>query len=134
MVLSDHDQLIYLIRKISFSSEKPKNLIYRYYSKFSPESFKNNLMLASPNSTNNLKFEICFVYLLNILNILNFWYILNKHVPKKTDLFRDSYKPWINNRLHKAIMKRSQLKNKANKTRANKDFINYKKECNFAVN
>ena len=72
MVLSDHDQLIYLIRKISFSSEKPKNLIYRYYSKFSPESFKNNLMLASPNSKNNLKFEICFVYLLNILNILNF--------------------------------------------------------------
>ena len=54
----------YLVRKTTFSSEEPKkSLVYRYYSKFSPEAFKNDLMFASHGYKNNpFKFEICFVY------------------------------------------------------------------------
>ena len=42
---------------------------------------------------------------------------LNKHASKKIRTFRGNQKPRINKTLRKAIMKRSQLKNKASKTR-----------------
>ena len=52
---------------------------------------------------------------------------LNKHAPKETKLFRGNQKPHVNKMLHSAIMKRSRLKNKANKTRKAVDIFNYKK-------
>ena len=36
--------------------------------------------------------------------------------------------------MKKAIMKRSQLKNKKNKTDEPKDILKYKKQCNCVVN
>ena len=42
---------------------------------------------------------------------------LDKHAPKKTKIFRGNHKPHINKTLRKAIMKCSQPKNKANKTK-----------------
>ena len=58
---------------------------------------------------------------------------LNKDAPKKTKVFRGNHKPYINKTLRKAIMKRSQLKNKANKTKDPKDISKYKKQRNYAV-
>ena len=59
--------------------------------------------------------------------------MLNKHAPKKTKIFRGNHKPHINKTLRKAIMKRSQLKNKANKTKDPKDILKYKKQRNYVV-
>ena len=58
---------------------------------------------------------------------------LNKHAPKKTKVFRGNHKPYINKTLRKAIMKRSQLKNKADKTKDPKDISKYKKQWNYVV-
>ena len=58
---------------------------------------------------------------------------LNKHAPKKTKLFRGNQKPHVNKVLRSAIMKRSRLKNKANKTCKAADIFNYKKQCNLVV-
>ena len=58
---------------------------------------------------------------------------LNKHAPKKTKLFLGSQKPHVNKVLRSAIMKRSRLKNKANKTRKAVDIFNYKKQRNLVV-
>ena len=58
---------------------------------------------------------------------------LNKHAPKKIKTFRGSQKPHINKKIRKAIIKRSQLKNKANKTRSATDILNYKKQRNYVV-
>ena len=58
---------------------------------------------------------------------------LNKHAPKKIKTFRGNQKPHINKTLGKAIMERSQLKNKANKTRNATDTLNYKKQRNYVV-
>ena len=58
---------------------------------------------------------------------------LNKHAPKKIKTFRGNQKPHINKTLRKAIMKRSQLKNKANKTRNATDVSNYKRQRNYVV-
>ena len=54
--------------------------------------------------------------------------INNKHAPKKRKWVRGNHKPHTNKELHKAIMKRSRLKNKANKTQQ------FKKQRNCVVN
>ena len=57
--------------------------------------------------------------------ICNMWKI-------QEDILRQS-KPHISKTLCKAIMKRSQLKNKADKTRNATDILNYKKQRNYVV-
>ena len=52
---------------------------------------------------------------------------------KFIDTLRGNQKLHINKTLRKAIMKRSQLKNKANKTRNATDTLNYKKQRNYVV-
>ena len=56
---------------------------------------------------------------------------LNKHAPKKIKTFWGNQKPHVSKTLRKAIMKRSQLKNKADKTRHATDILNYKKQINY---
>ena len=58
---------------------------------------------------------------------------VNKHAPKKIKTFRANQKPLRKNPLRKTIMKRSQLKNKANKTRNAADGSHYKKQRNYVV-
>ena len=57
---------------------------------------------------------------------------LDKHAPKKTKIFRRDHKLHII-KTRKAIMKRSQLKNNANKTKDHKDILKYKKQRNYVV-
>ena len=58
---------------------------------------------------------------------------LNKHATKKTRLFPGNQKPHVNKVLRSAIMNRSRLKNKANKTHKAIDTFNYKKQRNLVV-
>ena len=58
---------------------------------------------------------------------------MNVQAPKKSKIFRGNQKPHINKILRNAIMKRSQLKNKANKTKSVDDLIKYKKQRNLVV-
>ena len=58
---------------------------------------------------------------------------LNKHAPKKTKIFPGNHKPHINKTQRKAIMKRSQLKNKANKMTDPTDILKFKKQRNYVV-
>ena len=57
----------------------------------------------------------------------NFVETFNKHAPKKTKIFRGWNKLHIIKTLRPAIMRRCQLKNKANKTKEPKDILKYKK-------
>ena len=108
--------------KTIFKCEELKKLIYRNYLNFSQKDFQNELLLNIGDGKNNyLEFE------------KNFVETLNKHAPKKTKIFRGNHKPHINKTLRKAIMKRSQLKNKAHKTQDPKDILNYKKQRNYVV-
>ena len=49
---------------------------------------------------------------------------------KKQKCFRGNQKPHVSKALRLAIMKRSRLKNKANKTQLSSDKQNYKKQRN----
>ena len=62
----------------------------------------------------------------------NFVDILNNQALKKS-IFRGNQKPHINKILRNAVMKRSQLKNKANKTKSIDNLIKYKKQRNLVV-
>ena len=59
---------------------------------------------------------------------------LNKHAPKKKKWSRRNSKPHVNKALRQAIIKRSRLKNKANKTKDPSDIKNYKKQRNYVAN
>ena len=50
---------------------------------------------------------------------------LNKHAPKNKRWIRGNNKPHVNKALSQVIMKRSRLKNKANKTKDHTDVTNY---------
>ena len=56
-----------------------------------------------------------------------FEYAWNAHAPKKTKFLHGNQKPHVDKNLRKAIMKRSQLKNKANRTKKLEDITRYKK-------
>ena len=120
--LSDHHHLIYSVMKTTFKSEEPKKYIYSDYSNFSTESFKDDFMSSICQEKHDYSdFEKTFID------------TLNKHAPKKIETYRGNQKPHINKTLCKAIMKRSQLKNKANKTRNATDVSNYKRQRNYVV-
>ena len=63
----------------------------------------------------------------------NFVDTLNNQAPKKLKIFGGNHKPHINKTLRNTIMKRSKLKNKANKTKSVDGLIKYKKQQNLLV-
>ena len=63
----------------------------------------------------------------------NFINVLNTHAPKKVKILRGNHTPHCYKNLRKAIMKKSRLKNKAKRTKAPVDIVNYKKQRNLIV-
>ena len=59
--------------------------------------------------------------------------VLNTHDLKKVKILRENDKLHYNKNLRKAIMKRSMLKNKANRPKDPADIANYKKQRNLVV-
>ena len=93
--------MIYSVIKTTFKSEEPKKLIYRDYSHFSTECFKDDFMSSICQGKHDYSdFEKTFID------------TLNKHAPKKIKTFRGNQKRHINKTLRKAIMKISNLKTK----------------------
>ena len=59
--------------------------------------------------------------------------VLDSHAPKKIKFLRGNQKPHVDKNLRKAIMKRSKLKNKANRTKLQNDIAKYNKQRNLVV-
>ena len=121
--ISDHNDMIYTMLKSCFQNNEPKLLIYRDFKSLSSQAFEEDLSEALIDCGDSYdKFEYIFTSK------------LNKHAPKKRKWVRGNHKPHINKELRKAIMKRSRLKNKANKTKKPTDIRNFKKQRNYVVN
>ena len=102
--------------KTTFKKEDSKRLIYRDYKNFNNEYFQNDLKNGlSKCPENSESFENVFVI------------VLDRHAPRKTKILRRNQKPHVDKNLRKAIMKRSELKSKANRTKRPKDISYYKK-------
>ena len=59
--------------------------------------------------------------------------VLDRHALKKTKILRGNQKPYVDKNVRKAIMKRSELKSKANRTKRPQNISNYKKQRNLVV-
>ena len=102
--------------KSSFVNIEPKQLNYRDFKNFLFESFKKDFSDVLTAWTNSYEtFEDAFKT------------SLDKYAPKKKEWIRGSNKPHVNKMLRKVIIKRSKLKNKANKTKLPVDINSYKK-------
>ena len=108
--------------KICFKREESKNFIYRDYKNFNDTDFcmdLENKLEECPKDYEN--FEKTFVN------------VLDAHLPGKTKVLRGNQKPHVDKNLCKAIMKRSKLTNKANRTKPQDDIAKYKKQRNLVV-
>ena len=102
--------------KFCFQNKQPKVLNYRDYRNYSSEDLKQDLAAALNDCCDSYDvFEQRFVA------------NLNKNAPKKKKLIRGNNKPHMNKMLRQAIMKRSRLKNKANKTKNHLETISISK-------
>ena len=120
---SDHHHMMYTMLNSCFQNTKPKLLNFRDFKSFSPQAFEDDLSEALIDCGDSYdKFENIFTSK------------LNKHAPRKRKWVRGNHKPHINKELRKTIMKRSRLKNKANKTKKSIDTSNLKKQRNYLVN
>ena len=102
--------------KTTFKKEDSKRLIYRDYKNFNNEYFQNDLKNGLSKCPKNYEsFENVFVTVLDI------------HAPRKTQILRGNQKPHIDKNPPEAIIKRLDLKSKANRIKWPKDISDYKK-------
>ena len=119
--LSDFHHLIYGVLKTTYEFRPPIKQAYRSFKKFSPKKFRSDLShrLQLAHSGSFLSFNDTLTE------------TLDEHAPPKTRVLRGNHKPHVNKALRKAIMKRSQLKNRANRSGIKEDYENYKKQRNI---
>ena len=123
--ISDCHKMIGTYLKTTLPILKPKKMFYR--------SFKNlniNLLMADLKSSfNSISFDNtdnAFDQLIE--HIKN---ILDKHAPLKQKVIRGNQNRFMNKDLAKAIMVRSKLKSKYQKTKNKIDSLNYTKQRNL---
>jgi hypothetical protein len=99
--LSDFHKMVLTVLKTTFQKSKPREIIYRDYSKFDSELFKKELKesLEEKKTCEYKVFEEIFLKLLSL------------HAPTKKKVIRANNMPYnMTKTLRKAIMRRSALK------------------------
>ena len=112
---------------MQFRKLKPRVLFYRDYTKFSNETFINslkaklNIQSISPDENGFLNFcKICTE-------------TLNNHAPRKRKTIRGNQSPFTNKEISKAIMKRTELRNKFLKHKTDESRQAFVKQRNYCV-
>ena len=108
--------------KTIFEREESKKVTYCSYKQFQSENFDKDLTSSLRNCNGEYK-----NYEQNVIKVLN------THGPKEVKILRENDKLHYNKNLRKSIMKRSMLKNKANRSKDPVDIANYKKQHNLVV-
>ena len=81
-----------------------------------------------------LSYSLQSFQLLEYTRFQCFFLLLNKYAPIKKKMLLANHSPFMTKTLRKAIIFRSQLKNKFIKSLNNEDWSNYKKQRNFCTN
>ena len=100
--LSDFHKMTVTIMKSTFPKSQPKMVKYRDFSKYKKEEFGKDLQtkLETQDNASYGAFQNLFLK------------TLDNHAPQKTKIIRANHKPYVNKKMRKAIMLRSQLQNK----------------------
>ena len=123
--LSDFHKLTITVLKQYFPKLKSKVVNYRDY-----RNFRNNEFRAELDNE-MLKYDLGNMEYQHFLNI--FIEVLNKHAPMKQKYLRANQGRFMTKDLHKAIMKRSRLRNKFLRDRTDISREEYKKQRNLCV-
>ena len=102
----------------------PRNILYRDYKKFDEKKFEDQLRSQLPpiKTVDYFQFHEIFMKTLDAI------------APIKKKILCFNHNPFTSKALRKAIMVRSKLKNKYNKSRTGENWDSYKKQTNFCVN
>ena len=120
---SDFHHMIFTILKLRYHKLPPKKIKYRDYRKFSEEHFLSEFSAnLAKNSPDNIEAFICL-----------FDQTLDKFAFHKTVTVRGNNKPHMSKALRKAMMQRTRLKNKANKSHDERDLQRYRQQRNLIV-
>ena len=125
--LSDFHKFTITVLKQYFPKLKPKVVNYRDYRNFRNNKFRTEL------DTEMLKHDLGNMECQHFLNI--FIEILNERAPRKQKYLRANQGRFMTKDLHKAIMKRSGLRNKFLRDRTEKNIFReeYKNQGNICV-
>ena len=117
--LSDFHLLTITEFKTSFQKREPKIIKYRDYKNFDNNKFRSEILKRNFNNTDLRTFKE------TVFNIFS------KYSPIKRKYVRASEAPFMTRELHKAIMKRSRLRNRFLKDRTENNQKNFKHQRNF---
>ena len=104
--LSDHHHLIYTILKSTLVKLPPRNIRYREYKNFCSEEFQRDL---------DIKLHDTIPTDYQVLHSITDS-VLQKHAPLKQRMVRGNNKLHVKSDMRKAIMTRTRLKTRANKS------------------
>ena len=127
--LSDFHKMTTTMMRCTYTRQEPVKITYRDYTKFNKEKFisefrAKKLKFKGHTLSTNTAYN-------NLIETLK--EMLSVHAPIKRRLIRGNQAPFMNNKLSRAIMRRSQLKNKYNKAKSTFDWITWKKQRNLCV-
>ena len=124
--LSDFHKMTITCLKCYFKKNPPRVVYYRNYKKFDEHRFRNDLHTEIyTNSENNTNYEEIKTKIMKQIN---------KSAPMKKKFIRANNSPFMNKKLHQAIMTRSRYKNRYNKNPTTENEMKYKKQRNICVN
>ena len=127
--LSDFHKMVTTFMRNTYSRQEPIKIYYCNCSKFDKTKFiedfeKSNYYNAKPKNDVNSEYN-------NLLTMIQ--KVLNKYAPLKSRVIRGNQAPFVNKELSKAMIRRSQLKTKYNKTKQEADRNAYMKQQNLCV-
>ena len=117
--LSDFHLLTITEFKTSFQKREPKIIKYSDYKNFDNSKFRSKILKRNFNYTDLRTFKETV------------FHIFNKYAPIKRKNVRANEAPFMTKELHKAIKKRSRLRNKFLKERTENNQKNFKHQINF---
>ena len=104
--VSDYHHMIYTIVKSANVKLPPKMIKYREYRNFQKEDFQRDLHTKLCETT-HAYYQVLHSAIESVVQ---------EHAPLKQRIVRGNHKPHVKAEMRKAIMKRTRLKKRANKT------------------
>ena len=123
--LSDFHKLTATVLKTYFKKKAPKIITYRNYKKFSALQFREEI---------DDFFSRCNIVSMSSDDFVNcFMEVLNRHAPLKSKYVRANDSPFMTKALRKAIMLRTNLRNKFYKCKTDTAHLAYKRQRNICT-
>ena len=113
--------MVVTVLKTTFHKSKPREIVYRDYSKFNEKTF-NEILKDSLLGKNTLDYTVFEKIFLNVLNT---------YAPVKKKVVRANHMPYMTKVLRNAIMKRSYLQKKYYKSKSLEDRHAFKRQRNY---